>query len=71
MAGIQPLTEIVGTGEYGTEGDHKVAYYTVACRECGRITQPETTIVQAGLQRQRHLAAHLKVLADEIAQASR
>jgi hypothetical protein len=71
MSGIEPLTEVVGTGQFGTVQGHRIAYYKVTCRECGTIEQPEATIQMVGLYRQRHLAAHLKALAAEIADAAR
>ena len=67
---MDELTEILG-GTYG---------HSVVCREHGDVTLLESggvvasgkaTGQQAGLYRQRHLAQHLKALADEITEAAR
>lgn len=62
---IEPLIQI-HPGE--------TAYETaVTCRDCGPIPlyMEQPTITYAGLQANRHLAAHLEALAAEIKEAAR
>lgn len=60
---IEPLVQIRGEG----------LGYKVTCRDCGDLPDlaREQSIIQAGMVQGRHLAAHLRVLAAEIAEASR
>lgn len=77
---IDPLVtiEIAGWIKPAQPGGITHGRYTVHCRECGDVTRMESggtvndaPLAQCGLYQQRHLAKHLKALAEEIALASR
>lgn len=78
---IQPLTRLDNVGTAPTEEPDGVfarAIYHVICRDCGDVTRSESgghvndaRIREAALYRQRHLAWHLRALAEEIDAASR
>lgn len=60
---IEPLVRI---DQYDPSG------ITVWCRDCATsIPLAIQTLTHADIQRKRHLAAHLRVLAQEIAEAAR
>lgn len=78
---IEPLTSLEYAGTVNTAGDLGLdarPIYRVICRDCGDITRSESggqvndaPLGQATLYRQRHLAWHLRALAEEIDAASR